>query len=63
VDQFGMDIKIKRAGTGWFGLKVTVCTSVTFYAWVFQWAGRIRITGPEKAREEYRQMAVKALEE
>ena len=62
VDQFGMDIKIKRAGTGWFGLKVTVCTSVTFYAWVFQWAGRIRIAGPEKAREEYRQMALKALE-
>ena len=63
VDQFGMDIKIKRAGTGWFGLRVTVCTSATFYAWVFQWAGRIRIMGPEKAREEYRQMAMKALEE
>ena len=63
VDQFGMDIKIKRAGTGWFGLRVTVCTSATFYAWVFQWAGRIRIAGPEKAREEYRQMALKALEE
>ncbi|MGX8687136.1 MAG: hypothetical protein ACSW8K_04970, partial [bacterium] len=38
-------------------------TSATFYAWVFQWAGRIRIAGPEKAREEYRQMALKALEE
>ena len=63
VDQFGMDIKIKRAGTGWFGLRVTVCTSATFYAWVFQWAGRIRIMGPEKARQEYRQMALKALEE
>ena len=63
VDQFGMDIKIKRAGTGWFGLRVTVCTSATFYAWVFQWAGRIRIMGPEKARQEYRQIALKALEE
>ncbi len=63
VDQFGMDIKVRRAGKGWFRLGVRVCTSVTFYAWVFQWAGRVKILGPEEAREEYRQMAMKALEE
>ena len=63
VDQFGMDIRVRRAGKGWFRLSVRVCTSATFYAWVFQWAGRVKILGPEEAREEYRQMAQKALEE
>jgi predicted DNA-binding transcriptional regulator YafY len=62
VDQFGRDIKIKRAGKGWFGLTVSVCASPTFYSWVFQFGGNIKIKGPEEVKEEYRRMALKAME-
>lgn len=63
VDQFGMDIRIRRAGKGWFKLEVNVCTSPTFYGWVFQFGGNIRISGPEDVREEYKKMAMKAFSE
>jgi hypothetical protein len=56
VDQFGRDIKIKRAGKGWFGLMVSVCASPTFYSWVFQFGGNVKIKGPEDVKEEYRRM-------
>ncbi len=39
-----------------------VCASPTFYSWVFQWGGKIRIEGPDAAVEEYKEMARKALE-
>jgi hypothetical protein len=62
VDQFGMGIRIRRAGKGWFKLEVNVCTSPTFYGWVFQFGGNIRINGPEDVREEYRRMVLTAAE-
>lgn len=62
VDRFGRNIKIKRAGKGWFGLTVNVCASPTFYSWVFQFGGNIKIKGPKEVMEEYRRMVTKALE-
>ena len=34
----------------------------TFYSWVFQWGGKVRIEGPEAAVTEYKEMAREALE-
>ena len=62
LDQFGMDITVRRADAKHFRTKVKVCTSPTFYSWVFQWGGKIRIEGPENAVTEYREMARKAME-
>ena len=62
LDKFGMDIVVKRAKKGHFRTKVQVCTSPTFYSWVFQWEGKIRIEGPEDVVTEYREMVLKALE-
>ena len=62
LDKFGMDIVVKRAKKGHFRTKVQVCTSPTFYSWVFQWDGRIRIEEPEDVVAEYREMAFNALE-
>lgn len=61
IDEFGMDVAVKRADRDHFRIKVMVCTSPTFYSWVFQWGGKIRIEGPEDAAAEYREMARKAL--
>ena len=62
LDKFGMDITVKKADPEHFRTKVKVCTSPTFYSWVFQWEGKIRIEGPEDAVTEFREMARKALD-
>ena len=63
LDKFGMDITVKKADPEHFRTKVKVCTSPTFYSWVFQWGCKVRIEGPEDAVTEYKEMARKALEE
>lgn len=57
IDAFGIDIKVKRAEKGFFQTTVMVCTSPTFYGWVFQWGGKVKILAPEKAVQEYINMA------
>ena len=61
IDQFGMGIKVKKADDGHFATTVKVCTSPTFYAWVFQWGGKVRIEGPEEVRNQFNKMARKAV--
>ncbi len=61
VDQFGRDVVVKRADKEHFRIKVNVCISPTFYSWVFQWEGRVRIEGPAKVVEGYQEMVRKAL--
>ena len=60
IDQFGRDVKVKRLDKGHFKTIVKVCTSPTFYAWVFQWGGKVRIEGPEDVRKEFNRMAKEA---
>ena len=62
LDKFGMDITVKKADPEHFRTKVKVCTSPTFYSWVFQWGGKVRIEGPDDAVAEYKEMAREALE-
>ena len=62
LDKFGMDIKVKAKDKTHFITKVNVCTSSTFFGWVFQWGGAIKITAPEEVIEEYREMIQKALD-
>ena len=63
IDQFGTDVIIKHKDKNHFIAKVRACTSPTFYGWVFQWGGQIKITAPKAAVEEYREMARKVLEQ
>jgi predicted DNA-binding transcriptional regulator YafY len=63
LDAFGMDIKVKRAEKGHFQTTVMACTSPTFYGWVFQWEGRVRITAPEVVVQAYAALARKVLRE
>lgn len=63
LDAFGMEIKVKRAEKGHFQTTVMACTSPTFYGWVFQWGGKVRIVAPEAAIQEYKLMAQNAIRE
>ena len=62
IDKFGTDFPVKVKDKTHFMTKVSVCTSPTFYGWVFQWGGAIRITAPKEIVEEYREMVQRALD-
>ena len=56
IDRFGIDVETEELSEDKFLAKVPVDLSPTFYGWVFQFGGRIRITGPEEAVEAYKEM-------
>jgi predicted DNA-binding transcriptional regulator YafY len=60
IDRFGDDVRTEIADNEHFTALVEVSVSQTFFAWVFQFAGGIRITGPAIVKEQYRQMLKKA---
>lgn len=62
IDKFGLDIPVRKVDDDHFRTRVTVCTSPTFYSWVFQWCGKIRVEAPSHAVEEYRAMCLGGLE-
>ena len=61
VDHYGLDIETKRTTEETFIAKVPATLSPTFYSWVFQFAGQMKIIGPEKAVEEFRDILKKQL--
>lgn len=62
IDHFGLDVETEIVDDSHFRARVLVCTSPTFYRWVFGWCGRMKIEYPPSVLEEYRRMARAALE-
>lgn len=56
VDQFGDEFKAEIADDEHFTAEVEVSVSQTFFAWVFQFAGAIRILSPDSVLNAYRKM-------
>ena len=56
VDHYGLDIETRRNTEETFIAKVPATLSPTFYSWVFQFAGQMKIISPDKAVEEYNRM-------
>lgn len=63
IDYFGSDVQTWRKTESSFCLRTKVAASPTFYGWVFQFAGRVRIRQPESVRKEYQAMARRVLKE
>ncbi len=61
IDKFGTDMEVKVVDEEHFEAKVRVCASPTFYAWLFQWGGKVKVVGPEKVVGEYQRMVLRAL--
>ena len=57
VDRFGTRLETQRVSEDRFTVVVEVSLSPTFYGWVFQFGGGIRILEPEEAVEKMKQMA------
>lgn len=56
IDRFGTDIKVTKCKNDSFITEVAVNLSPTFYGWVFQFAGKMKIIGPSEAIDEYNKM-------
>ena len=63
IDHFGMDVETEPIDEESFRANILVCTSSTFYRWIFGFNGKMRILGPESVQTVYRKMLRKALEE
>ena len=55
-DRFGEGIPITPVDDSRFTVTQTVMTGTTFFSWVFNYAGKIRIIEPESVRREFRKM-------
>lgn len=63
IDRFGEDIETAVVDDEHFKAVVTVCPSITFFAWVFQFSGQIRIAEPEDVKERYKNLLTQILTE
>lgn len=63
IDHFGTDFETELINEDSFRANILVCTSSTFYRWIFGFSGKIRILCPESAWTAYREMLRNALEE
>lgn len=60
-EKFGIDTKIQSCEDGSFTANVEVQLSPTFWGWLFQFTGQMRITAPEWVCDEYMGMLRKAI--
>lgn len=63
IDRFGDGIEIKAEHKDYFTVTVPVSLSTTFYAWVFQYVGKMNIIAPEYVREAYTGYLKQALDD
>ena len=61
IDNFGMDVDTSPIDKEHFQVRVKVCTSPTFYRWVFGFGRGIKILGPDKVIEKYKDMCKETL--
>ena len=60
-EKFGIGTKISPCGEGEYAANVEVQLSPTFWGWLFQFTGQMRIVAPETAVQQYVEMIQKAL--
>ncbi len=61
LDKFGGEAVYSREDKDHFKIKVTVELSPTFYAWIFQYRGEIKLIEPKEAVEDYQDMLKNAI--
>ena len=63
VDKFGPEVKLENVQTESFDITVPVHVAGTFYGWVAQFAGEMKIIGPEHVAMGYVDHLQKAIDE
>ena len=62
VDRFGEDVHVEPQDKDRFYARVRIHTSPTFYGWVFQFAGGVKIISPEEIVDEYQRMCAACIQ-
>lgn len=62
IDRFGEDVNTKPLSDEVFLARLSVSASPTFYGWVFQFAGLMKIVSPEAVKDRYAEMLENARE-
>ena len=60
LDHFGEKVKARKTDETHFTFTAEVSVSPTFFAWVFEFGGKIRIMSPESVKDAYRELIQKA---
>ncbi len=63
IDRFGEEIETGTVDDKHFRAIVKVIPSYTFFSWIFQFCGAIRIAGPGNVKKEYEEMLRTVLEQ
>ena len=61
IDRFGENVNTEALDAEHFAAYVQVPASPTFFAWIFTFGGGIRITAPEDAANDFRELVLKML--
>lgn len=56
IDKFGENVKTSRETDDAFIAEVTVSQTPTFYAWIFEFGGRIKIVSPDSVKEGFQKI-------
>lgn len=62
IDRFGEEVDTEPIDDDKFSVKVSVRPSSTFFAWVVQFRGDVRITAPENVKKSYLKMLKNIIE-
>ena len=62
LDHFGEKVKVRKADEEHFTFTAEVSVSPTFFAWVFEFGGKIKILGPQSVKDAYMELVNKAME-
>ena len=62
LDHFGEKVKVRKADEEHFRFTAEVSVSPTFFAWVFEFGGKIKILGPRSVKDAYAELVKKAME-
>ena len=62
VDRFGIDVETSSLGSTHFKVTVDVSVSPRFFGWLFGFAGKISILGPEDVKQQYKSAVSQALD-
>ena len=61
IDHFGMDVKTEPIDEEHFRANILVCTSSTFYRWVFGFSNVVRVIGPAHVVTDYKNRLISAI--
>lgn len=53
IDRFGNDIVINPVSDDEFEITETVAVGSTFFSWLFNYAGKIKIVAPEEVKNDF----------